>query len=105
MFVNNLWAVSDMKDKHFLNPFQTKAQHADHIEKTRKSVIYNKSKEEEKEQTINVLRASNLQEFNGALADVKERGRTPLILTTRESSLGNDNVMEALMLEEYERNV
>ncbi len=42
VFANNLWAISDNKEKHYLNPFDTKEQHAKYIEYSRNSVKFNK---------------------------------------------------------------
>lgn len=95
-FANNQHAYISKGLKHFLNPFETADQHKKYIEKSKASVVYNKKVEEEKNQTINIHRVGNLTEFNDGLRAAKEAGRTPMILTSSESGLKNDSVMEAL---------
>jgi len=81
-FANNFYAYVSKGLTHFLNPFDTALQHKNYIAKSKASITFNKKVEEEKNETISIHRIGNLTEFNDALAQVKEAGRTPMILTS-----------------------
>ena len=104
-FANNLYAYASKGQKHFLNPFDSLDQQKKFLEKARESVVYNKKVAEEKEQTIKLHRVASLNELNEALAKTKASGRTPLILTSPQSQLRNQDVAEALECEGSGRSI
>ena len=58
--------------------------------------VYKAKQEETKNEQVNLYRAVSINGLKDALEDIKEAGRTPLIVSSEESQITNKAIIQKL---------
>lgn len=88
-------AKQDGKE-YFLSPFDTKAQQQKNIELAISAEAHRQKEEEKKQEQVSIYRATSYNKLVASLQTSKENGRTPLLVSSVESKLTNQQVIGAL---------
>ena len=80
----------------FLSPLDNQAQQDKFIQNSLAAETHNNKLEEQKNQEVKIIRANSLNQLVQRLEEVKQCGRTPLIISSVESKIENSNLIDAL---------
>lgn len=99
IFSNGLF---NLQENLFVSPFDTKEQHAALLKRIEQRGIKEAERLKKKKELMRLYRVQNTEEFDEKMNEIRERGRTPFIVTAEEHPQSMESLIEYMQVRQEE---